>query len=133
MSMKVYEDPAYETCKLERNFDMYSFGVVLFEFFCGRVAYDQVYTNENDRGLAPIARQCLDDGTIKSIMDPRLKEETKPEDMSTSNRETDQDSLDAFLRIAYACLGEADKRPTMEVVIKELERALNFQEPKQVE
>ncbi|KAK1410896.1 hypothetical protein QVD17_37438 [Tagetes erecta] len=118
--MKVYQDPEYETTKKQaRVSDIYSFGVVLFEIFCGRVAYDQVYTKENDRGLAPVASQCYHDGTMQRIMDPRLKEET---DRDTFN----QDSLDAFLKIAYGCLGKVAKRPTMEMVIKELERALKL-------
>ncbi|MFS8008573.1 putative protein kinase RLK-Pelle-CR4L family [Helianthus anomalus] len=126
IGMKVYEDPEYETThKLERKYDIYSFGVMLFEIFCGRVAYDPVYIVENNKGLAPIARQRFNDGTIQSIMDPRLKEKTD-EDTSTSNRRPNKFSLDTFLKIADQCLGEAAKRPTMEMVIKELEMALKF-------
>ncbi|KAM0038433.1 putative protein kinase RLK-Pelle-LRR-I-1 family [Helianthus debilis subsp. tardiflorus] len=121
-----YEDPKYETTgKLKRKSDVYSFGVVLFEILCGKLAYDPVYTKENEKGLSPITRQCFDDGTIESIMDPRLKEETD-EDISSSNRGPNRDSLDTFLKIANQCLGEAAKRPTMEIVIMELKRAINF-------
>ncbi|KAK9049484.1 hypothetical protein SSX86_031546 [Deinandra increscens subsp. villosa] len=128
IGMKVYKDPEYETThRSERKSDIYSFGVVLFEIFCGRLAYDQVYIKENHKGLALIARKCFDDGTIERIIDTRLKEETD-EDSFTSNRGPNRDSLDAFLRIAYMCSGEAAKRPTMETVIKELETSLNFQE-----
>ncbi|XP_076912918.1 putative receptor-like protein kinase At5g61350 isoform X2 [Bidens hawaiensis] len=120
--MKVYEDPEYDiTHTLETKSDIYSFGVVLFEIFCGRVAYDEVYTAENNKGLVPIAHQCFKDGTIKRIMDPKLKE-----DISTG---PNQNSVDIFLKVAYQCSGEALKRPTMEMVIKELERALNFRDP----
>ncbi|KAF5768751.1 putative protein kinase RLK-Pelle-LRR-I-1 family [Helianthus annuus] len=133
IGMKVYEDPEYETTgKLKRESDVYSFGVVLFEIFCGKLAYDLVYTKENEKGLSPIARQCFDDGTIESIMDPKLKEETN-EDISSSNRGPNRDSLDTFLKIAYQCLGEAAKRPTMEIVIMELKRAINFHDTKPVE
>ncbi|KAK1410884.1 hypothetical protein QVD17_37426 [Tagetes erecta] len=131
MEMKVYEDPEFETTgKMKKECAIYSFGVVLFEIFCGRVAYDPVYTKENEKGLAPIARQCCDDGTIERLMDLRLKKETGHADISALTRRPDQDSLEAFLKIAYTCLGEAVKRPTMEMVIKELERALNFHDPK---
>ncbi|KAK1410929.1 hypothetical protein QVD17_37471 [Tagetes erecta] len=123
---QVYEDPEYEKSgTLENVSDIYSFGVVLFEIFCGRVAYDRVYISENKKGLAPIARKSFGDGTIKRIMDPKLKE-----DISGSNN---QDSLDTFLRLAYECLGEVAERPTMEIVIKELETALNLQDRKPVE
>ncbi|MFS8008614.1 putative protein kinase RLK-Pelle-LRR-I-1 family [Helianthus anomalus] len=124
--MKVYEDRKYETTgKLKRKSDVYSFGVVLFEIFCGRLAYDPGYTKENEKGLSTIARQCFDDGTIESIMDPKLKEETI-EGISSSNRGPNQDSLDTFIKIAHQCLGEAAKRPTMYIVIMELKRAINF-------
>ncbi|KAM0006009.1 putative protein kinase RLK-Pelle-LRR-I-1 family [Helianthus debilis subsp. tardiflorus] len=114
-------------CERETESDVYSFGVVLFEIFCGRLAYDPVYTKENEKGLSPIARQYFEDGTIESIMDPRLKEETD-DDISSSNRGPNQDSLDTFLKVAYQCLGKAAKRPTMEIVIMELKRAINFHE-----
>ncbi|KAL8246503.1 hypothetical protein R6Q59_007719 [Mikania micrantha] len=113
---KVYEDP---TGKQNIESDIYSFGVVLFEIFCGRVAYDPVFIEENEKGLAPIARQCFNDGTIDRIIDPSLKEETG---------ENIKDSLYIFTSIAHQCLGEAANRPTMETVINELEIALNSHE-----
>nr|XP_043634488.1 uncharacterized protein LOC122605592 [Erigeron canadensis] len=123
---KVYHDPEFEkTGELKKESDIYSFGVVLFEIFCGRLAYDPAYIVENDNGLAPVARRCFNDGTIKQIIDPALKEETD----ETSHRVPVQDSLDTFIRIAYQCLAETRaERPTMKMVIKELETALNFQE-----
>ncbi|KAK1410915.1 hypothetical protein QVD17_37457 [Tagetes erecta] len=120
--MKVYEDLAYQTLgKRKMESDVYSFGVVLFETFCGRVAYDPVYMAQNDNGLAPIASQCFNDGTIWTIIDPCLKEETS-ENMFTSKTY----SFYIFLSIAYKCSGEPAARPTMEMVIMELERALNI-------
>ncbi|KAM0038409.1 putative protein kinase RLK-Pelle-WAK family [Helianthus debilis subsp. tardiflorus] len=119
-----YRDSKYANkTKLKR--DIYSFGVVLFEIFCGRVAYDPIYLKENDKGLVPIARQCFHDGTIRKIMDPNLKEDSGEQNF-TSDRGPNKDSLDTFLNVAYQCLAEADKRPTIKSVIKELERALNF-------
>ncbi|KAM0038401.1 putative protein kinase RLK-Pelle-CR4L family [Helianthus debilis subsp. tardiflorus] len=123
--MKVYEDPEYDTSKLKSESDVYSFGVILFEILCGRLAYDPVYIQVNDKGLAPIAYQCFIDGTIERIIDPKLKE-NKDEDIFNSNRGPNQNSLDTFLEIAFRCLGKAIERPTMEMVIKELEIALNF-------
>ncbi|KAJ0703194.1 putative protein kinase RLK-Pelle-CR4L family [Helianthus annuus] len=128
VGMKVYADPEYETTgKLERDSDVYSFGVVLFEILCGRVAYHPVYMNDNEKGLAPIARKCFNDGSIERIIDPKLIEETD-EDVLTSNRRPNNDSLYTFLKVACQCTGEAANRPTMEMVINELEIALNFHE-----
>ncbi|KAK9048136.1 hypothetical protein SSX86_032901 [Deinandra increscens subsp. villosa] len=124
IGMNVYEGPEYETRGTLEN--IYSFGVLFFEILCGRVAYDPVYIKENDKGLAHIARQCYDDKTIETIMDPKLKE-----DIFASNKGPGKYSLDTFLKIAYRCLGEAAQRPTMETVIEELESALNFMTPTQ--
>ncbi|XP_071719540.1 probable receptor-like protein kinase At2g39360 [Rutidosis leptorrhynchoides] len=56
---QVYLDPEYaKTGRLRKASDIYSFGVVLFEMFCGRLAYDPLYTMENSDGLAPTARLC---------------------------------------------------------------------------
>nr|XP_043638317.1 uncharacterized protein LOC122609332 [Erigeron canadensis] len=127
---KVYCCPAeyQKTDELKKQSDIYSFGVVLFEIFCGRLAYDPIYIVENDNGLATIARRCFGDGTIMKMIDPALKEESV-EDILTSNREPILDSVAAYIRIANQCLAENQaERPTMEIVIKELERALNIQE-----
>ncbi|XP_076890691.1 putative receptor-like protein kinase At2g23200 [Bidens hawaiensis] len=124
IGMKVYVDPEYETTgQWKREYDVYSFGVILFEILCGKVAYDPVYLKENDKGLAPIAHKCSNDGTIHRIMDPKLKEETS-EGIFTS---PDKRSETKFLKIASLCLEEAVKRPTLDLVIEELESALNFQ------
>nr|XP_043633799.1 uncharacterized protein LOC122605002 [Erigeron canadensis] len=121
---KVYHGPG----ELKNKSDIYSLGVILFEIFCGRLAYDPTYIVENKNGLAPIVCRCFSDGTIKQIMDPTLKEHYD-EDILTSNRLPIQDSLDAFLSIAYQCLAEVPaQRPTIKIVIKRLEIALNIQE-----
>ncbi|GKA42343.1 kinase-like domain, phloem protein 2-like protein, partial [Tanacetum coccineum] len=126
---KVYLDPDYEkTGNLKKASDIYSFGVVLFEIMFGRLAYDKIYTQQNDMGLAPIARKCFNEGTIKDMLDPKLKEDID-DTIFTLAKGPNQDSLDAFSRIAYQCLAEDQiDRPRMEIIIKELEKALYFQE-----
>ncbi|XP_071687476.1 receptor-like protein kinase ANXUR2 [Rutidosis leptorrhynchoides] len=111
-------DPEYEdTGKLKRESDVYSFGVVLFEILCGRVANDDEFTRESDKGLAFVIRRCFHEGTLKEMIDPIIKNEC-----------TNKDSLDVFIKIAYQCLAKTqDQRPTMKVVIKELEKALTLQ------
>ncbi|XP_035836063.1 probable serine/threonine-protein kinase PBL28 [Helianthus annuus] len=123
---QVYLDPEYErTGKLKKESDVYSFGVVLFEMLSGRLAYDLVYTNENEKGLAPIMRELFDKGKIKEIVDPNLKEESN----FTLRKGLNQDSVNTFSIIGYKCLTEKQAdRPTMKVVIEEFEKALNFEE-----
>ncbi|XP_076956610.1 uncharacterized protein LOC143631871 [Bidens hawaiensis] len=129
ISTQVYRDPEFEkTLVMKKESDVYSFGVILFEIFCGGLAYDPIYIDKNQNGLPHVARNHFDDGKIKTLLDPKLKEVTN-DDIFTSNRGPNQDSLDTFLKIARQCLEEAQtKRPTMEIVILELETALNFQE-----
>ncbi|KAJ9559394.1 hypothetical protein OSB04_014008 [Centaurea solstitialis] len=124
----VYLDPEYlKTGKLKKESDTYSFGVVLFEIMCGRLAYDEVYNVGNDKGLPSIVRRHFRDGNLKQMVDPKIKEEI--ENRFSLNRGPNQDSLDAFIKVAYQCLAETQaERPTMEAVIKELENALYFQE-----
>ncbi|XP_022040052.1 uncharacterized protein LOC110942571 isoform X4 [Helianthus annuus] len=122
---EVYLDPEYKnTGKLKKESDIYSFGVVLFEVLCGRLAYDEIY---GGRGLPSVARQRFNDGTFKEMVDPKLME--ADEIISMLKGGVNQDSLETFSKIAHQCLAETQSgRPTMEVIIKELEKALNFQE-----
>ncbi|KAF5783814.1 putative protein kinase RLK-Pelle-LRR-I-1 family [Helianthus annuus] len=122
---KVYWDPEYEkTGNLKKESDVYSFGVVLFEVLTGKLAYDSVYTKENEKGLAPIVQQHIKKGTITEMVDPNLKEENT----FTLSKGPNQDSFNTFLLIGHRCLAEKQaERPTMKVVIEELVKALNFQ------
>ncbi|MFS7990756.1 putative protein kinase RLK-Pelle-CrRLK1L-1 family [Helianthus anomalus] len=123
-----YIDPEYEkTDKLKRESDVYSFGIVLLEILCGRSAGDPIYLKENDKGLGPVARQSFCTGTLEDMIDPILKEETS-ECNFVQKRGPNKESLHTFMKIAYQCVAETqDQRPTMKVVVKELEKALSFQ------
>ncbi|KAJ0736289.1 putative protein kinase RLK-Pelle-CrRLK1L-1 family [Helianthus annuus] len=120
-------DPQYEkTGRLKRESDVYSFGVVLFEILCGRRANDPIY-KENARGLGPVARQSFCMGTLEGMIDPILKDELG-ENNFVLCKGPNKDSLHTFMTIAYQCVAETqDQRPTMKVVVKELEKALSFQ------
>ncbi|MFS7990547.1 putative protein kinase RLK-Pelle-CrRLK1L-1 family [Helianthus anomalus] len=123
-----YIDPEYKkTRRLKRESDVYSFGVVLFEILCGRRANDSIYKKKNVRGLGPVARQSFCMGTLEDMIDPILKEEIGKNN-SVLSRGPNKDSLDTFMKTAYQCVAETqDQRPTMKVVVKELEKALSFQ------
>nr|KAJ0227870.1 hypothetical protein LSAT_V11C100018240 [Lactuca sativa] len=126
---EVYLDPEYlKTGKFKKATDVYSLGVVFFEILCGKVAYDPIYLEEDVKGLGPIARRRFQEGTLKEMRDPNLTEESD-EIFFTQNRGLNEDSLATFSEIAYKCLAETQaERPTMEVVIEELKKALSFQE-----
>ncbi|XP_071694499.1 probable receptor-like protein kinase At2g23200 [Rutidosis leptorrhynchoides] len=121
---KFYLDPDYESSgKLKTKSDIYSFGVVLFELMCGKLAYHKAY---GEKGLPSIARRCFKNGTIMELVDPLIYE--LEENMLTLNGGVNQDSLDTFSKVAYQCVAETQsERPRMELVIAELEKALNFQ------
>lgn len=124
---KRYIDPEYEkTRKLKRESDVYSFGVYLFEILCGRSAYDKIY-RENEKGLAFVARQCFHEGTLKEMIDPIIKKENEDNSFSLKKGPI-EDSFDKFIEIAYQCTAETqNQRPTMNVVVKELEKVLFLQ------
>ncbi|GKC56418.1 kinase-like domain, phloem protein 2-like protein [Tanacetum coccineum] len=126
---EVYLDPEYEkTGKLKKETDIYSFGVVLFEILSGKIANDSTYYAEDNKGLAPVARRHFKEGTINEMVDAKIMEEVD-ELSSTLNKGPNQDSLNMFTKIAFQCLAETQVgRPTAEVIMKELEKALSFQE-----
>ncbi|XP_076940171.1 uncharacterized protein LOC143609252 [Bidens hawaiensis] len=126
---KMYWDPEYATSgHLKVESDVYSFGVVLFELMTGRLAYDPDYIKQNEKGLAPIVRQNFEQGTLKEMVDPKLKEESDGYGFTLS-KGPNKDSLHIFSKIGYQCLSEKqEKRPKLKVITKELEKALKLQE-----
>ncbi|XP_071702051.1 serine/threonine-protein kinase TIO-like isoform X2 [Rutidosis leptorrhynchoides] len=112
-----YVDPAYKCSGiLTKESDVYSFGVVLFEVLCGRSCFymDRV---SKQRLLPQLAQSMYREETLNRIIDPILSEY-----MST-------DSMKKFSRIAYQCLlGDRQGRPSMDVVLQQLEKALKLQE-----
>ncbi|KAJ0554449.1 putative protein kinase RLK-Pelle-CrRLK1L-1 family [Helianthus annuus] len=123
-----YVDPQHKkTGKLKRESDVYSFGVVLLELLCGRLAFDPIYLKESDEGLAFVARRSFYTGTLDDMIDPIIKEETNENNFVLDIGPT-KESLHTFIKIAHQCVTETqDQRPTMEIVVKELEKALFFQ------
>ncbi|KAL8265258.1 hypothetical protein R6Q59_023388 [Mikania micrantha] len=124
-----YIDPEYaNTGRLKKESDIYSFGVVLFEIFSGKLVFDDAYIMHKDMCLVPIARTHFINGTLKEILDAELMEEAFELGLTLKVR-PDQDSLDVFSKIAYQCLSRSqDKRPKIQAVIQDLKKALQLQE-----
>ncbi|XP_071720685.1 receptor like protein kinase S.2-like [Rutidosis leptorrhynchoides] len=119
-------DPEYrETGELTRDADVYAFGVTLLEVLCGRLADDKIYKKESEDVY--VARNCYRKGTLMEIIDPIIKEATDDNSLVIT-KGPNKDSIDTFVRIAIQCVATRDQRPSMEVVVKELEKALSFQE-----
>ncbi|KAJ0736255.1 putative protein kinase RLK-Pelle-CR4L family [Helianthus annuus] len=92
-----------------------------------KTAFDPIYLKESGKGLGPVARLKFYTGTLEDMIDPILKEETSEYNF-VLKRGPNKESLQAFMKIAYQCVAETqDQRPTMKVVVKELEKALSFQ------
>nr|GEZ24643.1 kinase-like domain, phloem protein 2-like protein [Tanacetum cinerariifolium] len=88
---------------------------------------EEVNKEEEDgdkgEGLPFVTRRHFNDETLKEMVDPKMLE--SDESMIMLHGGLNQESLDTFLEIAYQCLKDTQaKRPTMEVVIKELEKAI---------
>ncbi|KAL8244635.1 hypothetical protein R6Q59_010893 [Mikania micrantha] len=119
-----YCDPLYaRTGILTPKSDVYSFGVVLFEMLSGRLAIETVKTDQqqpfhgdHESGpvifLSQLATQCFKNKRLEEFIFCDIKEQI------------DANSLAVFFMIAYQCLQEeTEDRPTMEEVVKELEKA----------
>ncbi|KAK1409469.1 hypothetical protein QVD17_35995 [Tagetes erecta] len=111
-----YVDPQYvSTGVLTKESDVYSFGVVLFEVICGRYAMIK-NCEEERRLLSRFVKFHKQKGTLDTIIMPHLLEQMEPY------------SLQVFSNIAFQCLNEDRKqRPTMGLIVKDLETALKYQ------
>ncbi|CAN6853460.1 unnamed protein product [Brassica oleracea] len=106
-----YLDPEYfQTSQFTDKSDVYSFGIVLVELITGEKPFSVVRLEEN-RGLASHFIEAMKENRILDIVDSRIKEECKPEQVL------------AVAKLARRCLSlKGKKRPRMREVSSDLER-----------
>ncbi|PWA46474.1 protein kinase-like domain, Concanavalin A-like lectin/glucanase domain protein [Artemisia annua] len=112
----------YDMAKATKESDIYSFGLVMFELLSGMDcsnlwAYDVDFQ----------AGQWFKDRIIKQKLARVLREENRGNKLFLK-KGPNEDSLDTFIEITEQCLVvNPEQRPTLQVIIKQLEKALMFQ------
>ncbi|GJU78642.1 protein kinase, ATP binding site-containing protein [Tanacetum coccineum] len=112
-----YMDPIYqESGKLRTQSDVYSFGVAMFEMLSRLMAYRRKHFGDGKpQYLINLVRRYYTGG-LDILMDPLIKDQT------------DTRSFLTFQEIAYECISiNYKERPTMEMIIDQVEEALGYQ------
>ncbi|CAF2140891.1 unnamed protein product [Brassica rapa] len=106
-----YLDPEYfQTSQFTDKSDVYSFGIVLVELITREKLFSVVRLEEN-RGLASHFIEAMKENRVLDIVDSRIKEECKPEQVL------------ALAKLARRCLSlKGKKHPSMRVVSSDLEK-----------
>ncbi|KAI3510934.1 hypothetical protein L1887_18075 [Cichorium endivia] len=113
----IYMDPIYEQSGIVKTeSDVYSFGVVLFEMLSGMPAYHKRrIEGEQPQRLINLVRRHYVEGP-HNLIDPHIR------DQITAR------SFNMFRETAYECISWNSKaRPKMDMIIKRIEKALDFQ------
>ncbi|PWA63783.1 protein kinase-like domain-containing protein [Artemisia annua] len=120
-----YIDPKYfRTGELTKQSDIYSFGVVLWEVLCGRLAILPTIRDDQEY-LLHLAKRHFMQNKLNLIIDPQLREEFDKSSSNPGNKNL-EDSIKTFSAIAYDCLDAKAKQLTMNDVAKELKKAWTF-------
>ncbi|CAN7070235.1 unnamed protein product, partial [Brassica oleracea var. botrytis] len=118
-----YVDPEYyRSSQYTDKSDVYSFGVVLAELITGDKPVLIVHNTQERISLADHFRAAMKENRLFDIMDARIKDDFKPEQVT------------AVANLALKCLRwKGKKRPNMREVFMELERISTSPEDSQVE
>ncbi|XP_071729546.1 uncharacterized protein [Rutidosis leptorrhynchoides] len=110
-----------------RETEIYSFGVVIFEILCGRLAFDPYNTRGNSMELVRITQSCFEEGTFQSMVDPNIMKEVREDSYMIAPFRR---SLNALKLTTYRCLFEYSiiLPVTLKHIINYLNRALRFRE-----
>lgn len=110
-----YIDPDYLiNGYLTKESDVFSFGIVLFEVLCGRLAIVTKYKDKR-QSLYVWVRLHYKRQTLDKIIHSAIQDQIN------------EASLLTFSKIAYQCLMGGQQRPTMKEVVQKLQKALDNQ------
>ncbi|XP_039161045.1 G-type lectin S-receptor-like serine/threonine-protein kinase SD2-5 [Eucalyptus grandis] len=112
-----YLAPEWLSAAITEKVDVYSFGVVILEIVCGRKIFDRSL-DEDDMNLLSLFERKAEEERLLDIVD------NYSEDMQLIGPQVVN-----MMRIAAWCLqGDYTKRPSMSMVIKVLEGAMEVQD-----
>ncbi|KAK0574860.1 hypothetical protein LWI29_030212 [Acer saccharum] len=112
-----YVDPEYhQSYQLTDKSDVYSFGVVLIELISSMPAVD-MSRHANEINLANLAINRIQKRAVDELIDPCL---------GSHSDEVVKRMATSVVELAFLCLQQSrEMRPTMDMVLKELERIKN--------
>ncbi|XP_023749717.1 probable serine/threonine-protein kinase PBL28 [Lactuca sativa] len=115
-----YIDPVYEQSgSVNTELDVYSFGVVLFEMLSGTLVYHRrSIDGDQPQTLINLVRRYYAEG-LHGLIDPHIRDQIKMR------------SFGIIQDTAYQCISwNLKDRPTMDMIVKRIEEALDFQNPR---
>ncbi|GKE43956.1 phloem protein 2-like protein, partial [Tanacetum coccineum] len=119
--LSIYE---YSDTHKLTEYDVYSFGLVLFEVLNGALTHFKIF-DDDPKFLPDIVKRGFNPQELDNIIDPMLRQEFEKYRSLIVNRSAE--SLNMFANIAYQCFQEkAKSRPTMADIVEELEKAYKY-------
>ncbi|GKA44825.1 phloem protein 2-like protein [Tanacetum coccineum] len=121
-----YNDPPNHN-RLTKEYDVYSFGLVLFEIMSGMLTHFKI-SKDDPQFLPEIVKRGFKLRKRNEIIDSMLKKEfEKTRSSDIIGDQTGTESINIFANVAYQCFQEKpEDRPTMAVIVKKLEKALKY-------
>ncbi|GJT22546.1 phloem protein 2-like protein [Tanacetum coccineum] len=113
-----------DTHKLTKEYDVYSFGLVLFEVLSGALTHFKI-SKDDPKFLPDIVKRGYNQKELDTIIDPMLRQEFEKCRSLIGNRSAE--SLNMVSNIAYQCFQEKAKGlPTMADIVEELDKAYKY-------
>ncbi|PWA76279.1 Phloem protein 2-like protein [Artemisia annua] len=110
-----------DTHRLTKEYDVYSFGLVLFEVLSGVFTPSKI-SEDDPKFLPGKVKRGFNQGDLNDIIDPMLKKEFDTYHASLIG-DRSAESLNIFVNIACRCFHDEEDPPTMADIVKELEKA----------